>query len=147
MRAKTDGLERFFEIPVAVGREPSGIPWPARTGGLAPIRFTVLENALAWRVLSHLLHCLPYSCGVAVRCFPKRLQRLFAVEQVDVFPEEDSMFSLAAHHLAPINIQDGVVARQHRAVEVRIREEFLLVSLAGKQVSTPSVDGSELRVT
>ena len=41
---------------IAVGREPSGISWPPRTGGLAPIRFTILKNALA-RII-HRLHCL-----------------------------------------------------------------------------------------
>ena len=31
------------EIPVAVGREATGISRPPRTGGLAPIRYTVLK--------------------------------------------------------------------------------------------------------
>ena len=34
--------QSVFEIPVAVGREPSGISWPP----LAPDRYTFLRNAL-----------------------------------------------------------------------------------------------------
>ena len=37
----------MFEFRVAVGREPSGISWSPRTGGLAPIGYTFLRNALA----------------------------------------------------------------------------------------------------
>ena len=44
MRARCQSV---FEIPVGVGREPSGISWPPRTGGLAPIRYNVFKNALA----------------------------------------------------------------------------------------------------
>ena len=46
----------MFELRVAVGREPSGISWPPRTGGLAPIRYTFLRYALEsklCRIVNH----------------------------------------------------------------------------------------------
>ena len=44
--ASDPAAESILEIPVAVVREPSGISWPPRTGGLAPNRYTVLNNPL-----------------------------------------------------------------------------------------------------
>ena len=119
------------------------------------LALTASQRPDAWVCDSHLsrrqltgvqLHRLKNALGETVRVLSKPLQCRFAGEQEYVRVIHHAMAPTTGHALTGLQCEHRIRAGKHRTVEVRIREELLLMCGAHEQIRAALVNSAPTSV-